>query len=56
MSNTHRATKTGPAKTPDTHEILEWMVEVEILVYSRERITPGIRGCSLGTVIPGTIE
>lgn len=56
MPNTRKGSKTGPAKTPDTHEILEWMVEVEILVYSRERITPGIPDCSLETVIPGTIE
>lgn len=56
MPNTRRATKTGLAKTPDTHVTLEWMVEVEILVYSQERITPGIQGCSLKTMIPGTIE
>lgn len=48
--------KIGLVKILDIYESLEWMVEVEIFVYSWERIILGIWDCSLGIVILGIIE
>lgn len=56
MFNIYRVIKIGLVKILDIYEILEWMVEVEIFVYSWERIIFGIWGCSLGIVILGIIE
>lgn len=56
MFNIYRVIKIGLVKILDIYEILEWMVEVEIFVYSWERIILGIWGCSLEIVILGIIE
>lgn len=56
MFNIYRVIKIGLVKILDIYESLEWMVEVEIFVYSWERIILGIWGCSLGIVILGIIE
>lgn len=56
MFNIYRVIKIGLVKILDIYEILEWMVEVEIFVYSWERIILGIWGCSLGIVIFGIIK
>lgn len=56
MFNIYRVIKIGLVKILDIYEILEWMVEVEIFVYSWERIILGILDCSLEIVILGIIE